>query len=907
MINKFLNMVYNEDDENILRSTFQELSLHLKEKFGKDNIVFIYQSSREVLKSLASTTTIGTKDGVKIYLRGNEKLKSKIFSQEIVPFNLNNNQTIYLYPFSSANSIMGAVGFLDCEIEKEYFDQEFHSYLILIDLILEKLKSKELESKVILMEQLTDIIEEITEENIIINNVIEILKESLHAECIAFWEYHGDYLELKYYRGIDDDLIKNAKIDLQNTLEGKAILGKNSFMVVGRENFENYDNPFNIDLKSSIYSLIQQNEELYGVLSVYNREEGYENRTYKNFDETDFHVFSDTAKRLAFSLHRIKLYKKLEDEVTKLTDLKKNYEQLIETQKEHLDMMNAIDKISQAVRTVYDKNLAIKIMLLGMTSGRGLKFNRALYLEKDKIRGFLVPKIWVGPDTEEEANEIWKEANMVALKYGSIVQYLKEEAGKLPTNNKLIQSLQNKVLAYKGHPILERVVEKKQVVHIVPQMLEIKWEDLEDIYDIVKTEEFLIFPVAGMTETKGVVIIDNKINKKTITNIEIEIVRLFKDNMGLALEMIENYQELKQKTQHLEEQKDLMDYYRRFKNNILQNLAVAILVVNRNGKIIEWNRQAEKLFSRPRENMLGTSIHEIKDIVGEEIIDKILDIYESRHHLKIKNYKVENSEKAKVFDVQLSPLRNEDLGVIEGVIIVFDDVTELYNLQKEMEKRERLAEMGEMTAKIAHEVRNPITIIGGFLNRISKISESKDIDNYTKIIEEELSRLEKIVNEILQYSRGSKLSEIEEVNIIELIRETLLLYEDFIQQKGVMVNTDWLKDEILIRLDKDKIKQVLMNLIKNAVESVNNNGKIFIKVGITEENNIFFEITNDGPQIPKEIQENLFLPFFTTKNKGTGLGLAICKKIIEEEHKGKIYLVKSDEEGTTFRFEIPNN
>jgi len=914
MINNILNIIFKNDPQNVIKSVFKEVSSQLKETIGKDNIMFIYQSSREVFKALAST--IDKLENVKIYIRGNEELKTKIFSNEIVSMNLqddtlkgnsnsNDKKEIFLYPIFSEESLIGAVGLFDNKIDKDTFDQQFFYYVALINLIIEKLRIKDLEDKVILMEELTDIIEEITQKEVIINNVLKLLKDSLHAEGIVFWEFQGNTLELKYTLGIDENSIISKNITLENTLEGKAIKERRSFMVVGRENFQNYFIPFNLDLKSSIYSVIEQNDEVYGVLSVYNREEEDSFRTYKNFDEADFHVFSDTAKRLAFSIHRINLYNKLQNEVSKLTDLKKNYEQLIEKQKEHLDMMNALDKISQAVRSVYDRNLAIKIMLLGLTSGRGLKFNRALYLEKDKVRGFLVPKIWVGPDTEEDANEIWKEANIQALKYGNVVQYLKEEAVKIPTNNKLIHSLQNKVLAYKGHPILERVVEKKQVLHIVPQMLEIKWEDLEDIYDIVKINEFLIFPVSGMVETKGVVIVDNKINKEPITSMEIEIVKLFKDNMGLALEMIENYQELKEKTSRLEEQKDLMDYYRRFKDNILQNLAVAIVVVDRNGKINEWNRKAENFFSRPRETMIGSPIQDIKDIIGEEIIGKIKDIYETRNNIKLKNYEVKLSNTKKIFDIQLSPLRNEDLGVIEGVIIVFDDVTELYNLQKEMEKRERLAAMGEMTARIAHEVRNPITIIGGFLNRIAKMNDMDDIQKYTQIIKEELSRLEHIVNEILEYSRGGKINQIEEVNLIEIIRGIMLMYEDFIQQKHVMVNTDWLKEEILIKVDKDKIKQVLMNLIKNALESVNDNGKIDIKVGFTDENSVFFEITNDGPSIPPEIKEKLFTPFLTTKSNGTGLGLAICKKIIEEEHKGKIYLVKSDDTGTSFRFEIP--
>ncbi len=89
------------------------------------------------------------------------------------------------------------------------------------------------------------------------------------------------------------------------------------------------------------------------------------------------------------------------------------------------------------------------------------------------------------------------------------------------------------------------------MIHVVPQMLEIKWEDLEDIYDIVRTEEFLIFPITGMLETKGVIIVDNKITRKPVTTMDIEIVKLFKDNVGLAIEMIENYQELSQKNKEI--------------------------------------------------------------------------------------------------------------------------------------------------------------------------------------------------------------------------------------------------------------------------------------------------------------------------------------------------------------------
>lgn len=914
VMDNLLNIISKEDPRKLLKSTFEEISSRLKYKLRKENLVFIYEAKREILRSLAST--VSNISQIRIHLSNEDELKKQLISGQKVFLKITSKNidtsdaeieevSLYLYPIVLNDKLIGAVGFFEDPTDEQLLKEELYYFSILIDLVLETLKIQELKEKISLMVQLTNVLEEITEENVLINNVLHLIKNSLHAECLAYWKFEDNKLVLNCFTGLEDSKVRFKTLDVENSLEGRTIKEKSSFFLIGRENFENYPLAFDIDLKSSIHAIVEQNNEIYGVLSAYNREEGFDYRTYKNFDETDFSVLNDSAKRLAFSFHRIKLYRKLQDEVSKLTSLKESHEKLIEMQKEYLDRMNSLDKISQAVRSVYDKNLAIKIMLLGLTSGRGLKFNRALYLEKDSVRGLLIPKLWVGPDEDQDANEVWKEANIRAIKYGSLTQYLKEEGIRLPSNNKLTLTVQNKVLAYKGHPILERVVEKKQVIHVVPQMLEIKWEDLEDIYDIVRTEEFLIFPITGMLETKGVIIVDNKITRKPVTTMDIEIVKLFKDNVGLAIEMIENYQELSQKTKRLEEQKDLMDYYRRFKDNILQNLPVAIIVVDRGGKITEWNKKAENIFSRPRENVMGTSIADLVSVFGDDIIEIIQKVYHSRNYLKLQNYKLYLSNEERTFDIQFSPLRNEELGVVEGIIIVFDDVTELYNLQKEMEKREKLATMGEMAAKIAHEIRNPLTVIGGFLNRLNKkAGDNEYVQKYTKIIGEELYRLENIVNEILEYTRGVKLMQVEEIDLIEIIREVLLMYEDFIKQKDIMLNIEWLNERVFVKADRDKIKQVLINLIKNSIEVVDENGKIDIKVG-KEDGKAFFEISNNGAPISAEVKDKLFTPFFTTKSDGTGLGLAICKKIIEEEHKGKIFLVKSDETGTSFRFEIP--
>jgi PAS domain S-box-containing protein len=349
-----------------------------------------------------------------------------------------------------------------------------------------------------------------------------------------------------------------------------------------------------------------------------------------------------------------------------------------------------------------------------------------------------------------------------------------------------------------------------------------------------------------------------------------------------------------------------MDYYRRFKENVLQNLAVGIIVVDRQGKIIEWNEKAESFFSKPRENVIGNSINLMSSTFGEDILNTIDTIIDTEESMKYPNYKLKIGDETKIFDIQFSLLRNREIGYVEGVILGFDDVTEIYSLQQEMEKREKLAAIGEMTSRIAHEIRNPLTVIGGFLKRMyKKMDDPQSVKKYTGIIDDELSRLEIIVSEILEYSRGKKLPEFEEIDLNTLIDDVLMMYEDFIEQKDIILEREKNVDNIYVDIDRNRVKQVLINLLKNAIEVVANGGRIEIKSGIDENHKAFFQIKNDGDPIPEENFGKLFMPFFTTKTHGTGLGLPICKKIIEDEHKGNLYLVKSDGDGTIFRFELP--
>ncbi|MBM7559426.1 sensor histidine kinase [Marinitoga litoralis] len=916
MINELLKKFSIETPANLLKVVLNDTAKNLSEKFNRNIYIFIHEPPRELLKLLGASVECNAISKFKVYFSDNKKLFENLLNNkvsEIVVDNFEelkclNVEKLFLIPIISNNALIGAFG-VPYDFNKDelnHFLEEAESYGILLKLTMEFLVLEETRDRLENIEEITDLFENILDENLLMKKIIEKIKNMLHAQGVIYWKSEGNKLLLKESVGFSVDNIEKI-LEGKNSLEGLSHLRKKAFLVVGKNRFKNFITPIKTDLLSALYAPIIIDNIDYGVIGVYNREEGFGFRPYKHFDNFDLDSLINTTRRLGLALSRIYLYDKLKEEIEKLISLKKNHENLINVQREHLDKLNSLHKISQAVRSTYDKINAIKIMLMGLTSVRGLKFNRALYLERDRTRGVLIPKIWVGPSDDEDVDTIWKEANKRALKYGDIVQYLREEAIQLPTDNKLTQDIKNKMIVYKGQPLLERAVTKKHIIHVVPQMIKFKNDELQYLYDIIKYDEFVIIPITGKWETKGVVIADNKFNRKEITPVDIEILRLFQDSIGLSIETIENYEELREKTKNLEEQKNLIDFYRRFNENILQNLSHAIIVIDRKGKIIEWNKKAELFFDKGREQVVGESSDILKEKLGIDVINSIESIFFTREEMKMPKYIIRNDTEEKVYDIQLSPLWNRDLDVIEGVIVSFDDVTETYEMEKEIAKREKLAAIGEMTARVAHEIKNPLTIIGGFVNRMmKKLDNPEKIKQYSSIIKDELTRLESIVAEILEFSRGNRIPVFELVDINTLIDEIILMFQDFLHQKKIELKFEKMFDKIEVKCDRSRVKQVLINLIKNAIEAVNEGNYIHIITGV-ENDFVFFQIENNGDPIPEGKQAKIFSPFFTTKIQGTGLGLPICKKIIEEEHKGKLYLVKSDEQSTIFRFEIPLN
>ncbi|KHC91392.1 multi-sensor signal transduction histidine kinase [Thermotoga sp. Mc24] len=589
---------------------------------------------------------------------------------------------------------------------------------------------------------------------------------------------------------------------------------------------------------------------------------------------------------------------RLKEEVQKL---KKSYEEQLkvsEIQKEHIKKMRIIYYVSQAMRSVYDPNNLYRVILLSLVSERGFNFDRAVLLKKDEGTGSLMVVSAVGGDTLQEHEELKRYLRKRTLRYTDLVQFLREEALTFSFETKFNEKIRGKRFYYREHPIFERVVLRKSIVRTSRETLEKIRYEIEDVISILENDEFIVFPLVGRWDTLGVVVVDNKFSKKEVTDLDLDVLKLFSESAGLALENAYNYESLREKTLDLQRQNELVEHLRNFSESILESLETAIITLSKEGRVTEWNKKAEQLFGLKKENVLGRRLKDLPDF--EEIGSVAESVFENKEPVFLNFYKFGEN----YFNIRFSPFRNAKTQLLEGAIITIDDVTELYKYEEERKRRERLSILGEMTARVAHEIRNPITIIGGFIMRMKKhLDDPETLKKYINIITNELSRLETIVKEILEYSKERQVLEFTEFNLNELIREVYVLFEEKIRKMNIDFCFETDNEDLRIEADRTRIKQVLINLVQNAIEATEENGKI----KITSEDmytRVRVSVWNSGPPIPEELKEKIFSPFFTTKTQGTGLGLSICRKIIEDEHGGKIW-TENRENGVVFIFEIP--
>ncbi|MEW6659601.1 MAG: ATP-binding protein [Thermodesulfobacteriota bacterium] len=227
---------------------------------------------------------------------------------------------------------------------------------------------------------------------------------------------------------------------------------------------------------------------------------------------------------------------------------------------------------------------------------------------------------------------------------------------------------------------------------------------------------------------------------------------------------------------------------------------------------------------------------------------------------------------------------------------------ELVESQERLMHSERFAAVGEAAAYVSHEIKNPLMVIGGLARQVERRLEGdRETQEKLQVIQKEVKRLETFLGDLRDFTRPA-LPLKQKIDLNQVVREVEALMLEAAREKGVSLG-EKLDPVPFLEADPNQLKQVLVNLIKNAMEATEVNGQIFLSTGF-QDGQAWFAVRDTGKGMPPEVLENIFHPFFTTKDKGTGLGLAVIHKIITD-HRGSIQVDSAPDHGTTFLIRLP--
>ncbi|MFC4404277.1 sensor histidine kinase [Gracilibacillus xinjiangensis] len=327
---------------------------------------------------------------------------------------------------------------------------------------------------------------------------------------------------------------------------------------------------------------------------------------------------------------------------------------------------------------------------------------------------------------------------------------------------------------------------------------------------------------------------------------------------------------------------------------VLNSLPIGIITYDKNDKEFMANSFVKNLFN--------IDINKLSDpVYFEEVRTKpLLRMFfsEENYYNKKVSLSIHNNEY--VFLVSQTHLKDSNFSNA-GRIFYFIDITESTLLEKRIIQSEKLALVGEMAASSAHEIRNPLTVIHGFLSLMQESLTDKELKRFNfHLMMKEIERLYEIVEQMLLMS-NQKEPEKRPVQLSEILNELVPLMQSTFDAKNIKFSMELAEQEVLA--DTKQLKQVFLNLIRNSLEAIGANGSIKIESHVKDQH-IILRIKDSGSGVPEAIKTTLFEPFSTSKSNGTGLGLNVVRRIIQN-HDGQISLYESNNSGTTFQINLP--
>ena len=339
-------------------------------------------------------------------------------------------------------------------------------------------------------------------------------------------------------------------------------------------------------------------------------------------------------------------------------------------------------------------------------------------------------------------------------------------------------------------------------------------------------------------------------------------------------------------------------------SRILQSANLGIYTVDAEMRVTSWNRKIEEMSGVGEAQALGRDLFELFPGLEEEGFAERLRRVAQRGTAEKLSLAHRNLRGELRFQKRrLTPLRDGERTT--GVVVIVEDITEFKRLLEQTIQSEKLAEVGRLSAGIAHEVNNPLSVIAyacQLLQREEPLSSFQQ--EMAERISCEVERLKTLTGSLLSFSRARE-SIRREIDLNEVLRDVLRLVRYELIRHGIQLEENY-GELPNIQADPNKLKQVFINLIINASQALPKGGTLRVSTTLVNGAEVEASISDNGPGIPAAVQAHIFDPFFTTKKEGegTGLGLYICRNIVLE-HEGRLVLESEEGQGATFRVVLP--
>lgn len=354
-------------------------------------------------------------------------------------------------------------------------------------------------------------------------------------------------------------------------------------------------------------------------------------------------------------------------------------------------------------------------------------------------------------------------------------------------------------------------------------------------------------------------------------------------------------------------------------SSALESVASGILAVDTDGSVVLFNRAAENITGYDRQDVVGRSYDELPFIAGVSGPGELFKRIEAGPAEECEEKKLTTGDNRAVpVESLVRPVRNGG-GELVGALEIFTDLSAINELREEVSRSRTLSALGEMSANVAHEIRNPLGSIGGFAALLERDLDDDDPRrNLVKKIIEGVASLDKIVTNLLIYTRPIK-ADLRQTDLTQYVNEVLAYLEVEIESRTlpVRIKRAFPNGAISSKIDPSLMQQVLINILQNGIHAMRDKGGCLTirlsrlknggrgRVESMPEDLIQLLIEDEGVGMSDEVQQKIFNPFFTTREDGTGLGLAISKKMIQQQN-GAIQVESEPDKGTRITILLPH-